>query len=196
MTKTIMILAITAAFVAGSIATGTLAFAGGDDDDNLIIDALNNIAAAISGIEPNVTVDTPITVEVPADSIQVDVVGLQGPDGEQGPDGDKGETGDKGPTGDAGPASISGYERVNNSEVGFTLQTSGTDQFHSVIATCSAGKRVVGGGYSLLGSSSFFDDVKVASNIALSNSEWGTNIMNQGTSPITVGLQVFAVCVN
>jgi len=35
MTKTILILAIVAAFVAGSIATGTLAFAGGDDDDDL-----------------------------------------------------------------------------------------------------------------------------------------------------------------
>jgi len=35
MTKIILVLAITAAFVAGSIATGTLAFAGGDDDDEL-----------------------------------------------------------------------------------------------------------------------------------------------------------------
>jgi len=35
MTKIILVLAITAAIVAGSIATGTLAFAGGDDDDDL-----------------------------------------------------------------------------------------------------------------------------------------------------------------
>jgi len=35
MTKTILFLAITVAFIAGSIATGTLAFAGGDDDDDL-----------------------------------------------------------------------------------------------------------------------------------------------------------------
>jgi len=34
MTKTIWIIAIAAAFVAGSIATGTIAYAGGDDDDD------------------------------------------------------------------------------------------------------------------------------------------------------------------
>jgi len=40
MTKTIMILAIAAAFVAGSIATGTIAYAGGDDDDGGVLQTL------------------------------------------------------------------------------------------------------------------------------------------------------------
>jgi len=59
MTKTIMILAIAAAFVAGSIGTGTIAFAGDDDDDDddgqnifgIIIQKLDQIIAAIGGID-------------------------------------------------------------------------------------------------------------------------------------------------
>jgi len=49
MTKTIMILAITAAFVAGSIATGTIAFADDDDDDDLS-SLLCPIGQAMTGI--------------------------------------------------------------------------------------------------------------------------------------------------
>jgi len=49
------VLAIVLAFVAGSLVTGAAVFADpDDDDDNLIVDALNNIANAINGIEPEV----------------------------------------------------------------------------------------------------------------------------------------------
>ena len=98
MTSKILIAGLVAiAFVAGSIMTSTAVFA--DDDDKkkngnkALIKALKSIADAINGIDPNVTVDTPVTVEIPTDSIQVDVVGLEGPQGDKGPTGDPGSLG-------------------------------------------------------------------------------------------------------
>ena len=66
--KTIMIGLVAIAFVAGSVLTSAAVFADEDDDDgNLIVDALNSIATAISGIDPNVTVN-PTPVEVTVDN--------------------------------------------------------------------------------------------------------------------------------
>ena len=77
MTKTIMMLAIAIAFVAGSIGTGTVSYAQqGGQGNSLIVDALNNIVSAISGIDPDVTVNVP-----PA---EVQIVGIEGPQGPQG----------------------------------------------------------------------------------------------------------------
>ena len=85
--KTIMIGLVAIAFVAGSIMTGTMASAQkGGVGDNLIVDALNSIATAISGIEPTVNVDpTPITVNAPQG--EQGIQGEQGTQGEQGPAG-------------------------------------------------------------------------------------------------------------
>jgi hypothetical protein len=58
-----------------------------------------------------------------------------------GPQGLPGPQGQPGVSGPAGPAGVSGYEIINN--LG-TLPLNGTV---AVIATCSAGKRVIGGGY-------------------------------------------------
>jgi len=41
MTRTILVLAVIGAFVLGSIATGTIAFAGNDDDDDDDFDELD-----------------------------------------------------------------------------------------------------------------------------------------------------------
>jgi hypothetical protein len=60
---------------------------------------------------------------------------------QKGPQGVPGPQGQPGPTGPAGPAGVSGYEIINN--LG-TLPLNGTV---AVIATCSVGKRVIGGGY-------------------------------------------------
>ena len=88
MTKTITIGLVAIAFVAGSILTGTMAYAGGGDDNggNAIVDALNQIAIAIQGIDPTVNVDpTPVNVNV--DPTPITVNAPQGPQGEQGPQG-------------------------------------------------------------------------------------------------------------
>lgn len=84
---------IAVAFLAGTITTGTMANAAqGGEGNNLIVDALNDISAAIMGIpDPTVTVNvepTPITVNAP-----------QGPQGEQGIQGEQGPIGPIGPTG-------------------------------------------------------------------------------------------------
>jgi len=70
--KGIWILTLIASFIAGSIATGVIAFADDDDDGdggNAIVTALNNIADAIDGL----------TVDIPPAEVQVEVVGVLGP---------------------------------------------------------------------------------------------------------------------
>jgi len=117
--KTIIIGLVAIAFVAGSIMTGTIAEAKKEDKgDNLIVDALNNIATAISGINPNVTVDpTPITINAPQ--------GEKGDKGETGADGAKGDQGDLGPAPQAfhlkGTSTSSGNVAVNGLSKTFTL---------------------------------------------------------------------------
>jgi len=108
-----MILAIAAAFVAGSIATGTIAYAGEDDDDggNAIVDALNQIAIAIQGIDPTVNVDpTPITVNAPQ--------GPKGDKGDQGPQGIPGLPGAEGTMGVQGE-SMTQVKNFGSSDGGF-----------------------------------------------------------------------------
>ena len=61
--KTIIVGLVAIAFVVGSIMTGTMVDAAGDGKGNSIVDALNNIATAIKGINPTVNVSpTPINV--------------------------------------------------------------------------------------------------------------------------------------
>ena len=68
--------------------------------------------------------------------------GAPGQAGPQGPKGDKGDRGDTGAQGAPGPAGISGHEIIP-SWSGFL----GPFQSFTVGASCSAGKRVLGGGY-------------------------------------------------
>lgn len=88
MNKTTWTALVIVAFVAGTMVTGTVAFAAEDDKKgNPIVNALNNIANAINGIDPNVQVNP--TVNVPP--AQVQVVGVEGPPGPAGPQGEQGE---------------------------------------------------------------------------------------------------------
>jgi len=100
--KTIMMGLVALAFVAGSITTGSMAYAAaGGTGDNLIVDALNRIATAISGINPNVTVE-PTAVNVNVDPTPITINAPAGPQGIQGEKGDKGDIGPQGPAGDDG----------------------------------------------------------------------------------------------
>ena len=70
--------------------------------------------------------------------------GPPGPQGVAGPQGTQGSPGPQGPQGSpgpSGPAGVSGYEIINTHG---NLPMNGTA---SVVATCSSGKRVLGGGY-------------------------------------------------
>lgn len=96
MNKTTWTALVAVAFVAGSLVTGSVAFADDDKKGNPIVNALNNIANAINGIEPSVEVNP--TVNVPPAEVQV--VGVEGPSGPPGPQGPQGEVGAKGEPGE------------------------------------------------------------------------------------------------
>jgi hypothetical protein len=68
--------------------------------------------------------------------------GNTGPSGSPGPQGPKGETG---ATGNAGPPGLSGVEILQSSSAG------GSDSSKTAIASCPAGKMVIGTGYDLVG---------------------------------------------
>jgi len=70
--KTILVLAIAAAFVAGTFTSGT-AFADHKKGEPFIhiVESIDALVLAIQGIEPTVNVDpTPITVNVVAEQIK------------------------------------------------------------------------------------------------------------------------------
>ncbi len=72
--------------------------------------------------------------------------GEQGPKGDPGAEGPKGDQGVQGATGDTGPPGIGGYQIVTGTAVVVTPGNIGT-----ATATCPAGKRALGGGYSATG---------------------------------------------
>jgi len=109
MTKTIMILAIAAAFVAGSIATGTMTFAGVDDDDG-------GGVGAHSHFELQSQIDD---LDVQVDLIEL-IPGPQGPEGDDGTpgaDGTNGAKGDKGDQGATGPAGVPCNDCVDSASI-------------------------------------------------------------------------------
>lgn len=188
MTKTIMILAIATAFVAGSIMIGTMADAQKDDVEkgNPIVDALNNIAAAISGIDPNVNVSptpinvspTPITVNVDPTPITITAA--------QGDKGDKGDTGDQGPQGDQGPALTLYYIEESST-------TSGP--FPSKFVLCDPGDIVTGGGSATNSDLTLLNDFPTegfGSPGPGINNGWINRYSNPGL--LTVSVTAFAIC--
>jgi len=63
--KGIWVIAIAAAFIAGTITTGTVAYAAsGGQGDSLIVIAINQLTAAVQGIEPTVNVNSEATKNV------------------------------------------------------------------------------------------------------------------------------------
>jgi len=82
MSKTILVMGISLAFIAGTIASGTMAFASGDKNGK----PFEEIWAAIHALEEAIYENEPI----------------EGPPGEQGPMGPQGEQGPMGPQGEQG----------------------------------------------------------------------------------------------
>ena len=99
MKKTILILVIAAAFVAGTITTGTLAYASGDKNGKpfeAIWDAIHNLEIGLAEIE--------LTPGPPGPAGANGTDGAIGPQGLQGIQGINGTTGATGPQGEQGPA--------------------------------------------------------------------------------------------
>jgi len=120
--KTIIAGLVAIAFVAGSIMTEAAVFAEKEpkpDKNAGIIAALTAIADAITGIEPDVTVEpTPITINAP-----------------QGEKGDKGETGSTGATGSVGTFPTI-YDVTEEFATGV----------NAGLAECDTGDKILGGG--------------------------------------------------
>ncbi len=116
--------------------------------------------------------------------------GSQGPQGIQGLagiDGLPGAKGDKGDTGASG-ASLSGYEIV-------TSEISLDDNLaKDITATCSAGKKVISGGFNSLNVS---DSGEVAIKASFPNTDASWRVMGSvdaGTATTTYSLQAYAIC--
>ena len=198
-----MILAIAAAFVAGSIGTGTIAYAGDDDDDggNAIVDALNQIAIAIQGIDPTVNVDptpvnvnvdpTPVTLNVDPTPVTLNVdptpVTINAPQGDKGDKGDKGDTGakgDKGDKGDPGTTVLDVYPLSND-----VFLTPG--QFkNDIILGCDAGDILLSGGFDM----SNKDVIIYKSSAIFFGTDW--NIIAENPSTFDRRVTISVLCFN
>ena len=106
--------------------------------------------------------------------------GVAGPQGTQGPQGSTGPQGPQGSPGPSGPAGVSGYEIINTHG---SLPVNGTT---SVVASCSSGKRVLGGGYVV---------PQVGDTVGLSrpegDNEWRVDFKSNGGSG---DASVYAIC--
>jgi hypothetical protein len=107
-----------------------------------------------------------------------------------GPAGPQGKTGLQGAKGDTGPPGISGYEFVSNSSA-----FDSTDK-KSVLVTCSAGKRIVGGGTD--GAAGLSEPVAVRQSFPLEGAITGWLGSAYETTPTSESwsLFVYAICAN
>jgi hypothetical protein len=130
MNKTILILAIAAAFVAGTITTTALVYAHGGDG-SLIHACASKSTGALRYVAPHVTCKSG------ENSVDWPQIALPGPQGIQGDQGDKGDTGEKGETGPAGGTSYV--------ETAFTPVA--PEEFGVANAHCDTGDEATGGGF-------------------------------------------------
>jgi hypothetical protein len=147
-------------------------------------------ASAVNGIQatrkprPRFLVPLDARGKLPA---SVAPAGPAGPPGKAGPQGAKGATGAKG---DTGPPGISGYE--------FVLNSSASDSTNekSALATCPAGKKVVGGGTEISSIVSEPVAVKLSYPFVGATSGWFGRVYETTLTSDTWSLLVYAVCVN
>jgi len=120
MTKTIMILAIAVAFVAGSIGTGTVAFAGSDDDE--LSQLACEVGKAMTGIlfeDDDEITDILCGAQLqgpPGPPGNDGMDGAQGPPGNDGMDGAQGPPGNDGMDGAQGPPGNDGMDGADGAK--------------------------------------------------------------------------------
>lgn len=118
-------------------------------------------------------------------------IGPQGPQGEKGDKGDAGSQGPQGSQGSKGEAGIngfSGWEKITNSAV-----SSASGQI--VSATCSDGKKIISGGFSItnLGSGTSNTYYTLGS-YPSTDSSWTVSIRRTTTATAEWDLSVYAIC--
>jgi IPT/TIG domain len=136
-----------------------------------------------------------VTVQSASTSQPGGVAGPQGPQGVAGPAGPKGDPGipgSQGPAGPAGSSGVSGYESnfvVNNPFNAVSLAS-----LPQQVATCSAGRVPLGGGYTLMGSGEKL--TVVASEPFVGDaSGWRVLVRNNTSSTLwTAQVVVYVIC--
>jgi hypothetical protein len=116
--------------------------------------------------------------------------------GPQGPTGPAGPAGPPGPPGATGPAGVSARETVQGPER--TAPPRNPNQFpsgfSSAIATCPAGKQVLGGGFNLGGGiDDLGEHLRVLASAAVGTSGWRVTVLNESTTATHV-FHAVAIC--
>jgi hypothetical protein len=115
--------------------------------------------------------------------------GPPGPKGPPGPPGPQGPPGPPGPQGPPGPPGVSGYETTSS----FFDASPGRDSHGS--QNCGPGKRVLGGGYSILAIVTNSVSVLDSNPFTVgSASGWHVRVFNG--LPNSISFEVFAICAN
>ena len=114
--------------------------------------------------------------------------GAAGPQGLRGPQGIQGIQGAQGPKGDTGPAATLLYERISSS---FNVQHG---VFTGVVRNCPAGRKVVGGGFQVEGSSPA-EQVKlqILESYPSTDSQWRVVLWNGSSTTDFPGI-IYAIC--
>lgn len=127
-------------------------------------------------------------------------VGIQGPDGAQGPigtegpsgqPGQKGDTGAKGLDGSTGSTGVSGTNGVSGWEMISSISLDNSDDPKMQEATCSAGKKVIGGGFSTNVSGT---SIYVQNSYPSGENKWSVKIHRTGSTNWI--LTAYAICIN
>jgi hypothetical protein len=120
--------------------------------------------------------------------------GVAGPTGAQGPAGAVGPQGLIGPAGPAGPQGIpgiSGWERIVNSTNNVSVPPNG---FQVFTATCSAGKKVLGGGILIFNPTGLWT---VQDSGPQDDSSWTVAVSNTQSQINTANpISAYAICAN
>ena len=107
--------------------------------------------------------------------------------------GQQGPAGPVGPQGPAGPAGPQGANGVSGHEIVFATSALDNDEEKNIVATCPAGKKVVGGGgYAF--NLTYPDDVAIVASFPVNSSSW--RVVAQETDPYAPGwlLRTYAIC--
>jgi hypothetical protein len=120
------------------------------------------------------------------------IVGPAGPQGPTGPQGDPGPTGDPGPAGLQGPAGEDGAPGISGYEIVRGPVVSGEGGRITAVATCPAGKKVLGGG----GTAFANVDYRIETSVPIDGTSWSVSFSPDTSSSPNAGFTVaaFAVC--
>ncbi len=130
---------------------------------------------------------------IPGPAGPIGPIGLTGPQGLQGPAGPQGPQGPQGAEGPPGPAgTIAGYEQKTNRPAIYLLPSGGS---YEVKADCSSGRKILGGGGYVWGSSNGRPLMVYSGPYSGTSSPgWTVRWYNPYGSSISVDVEVYAIC--